>query len=185
MVRGIDVKPDDLLELGGKLRIVGELEAPDPMRLKTMGAPDPLHRADADPCRLSHRRAGPMTGARRRPGQGHGNHTFDHFGTQRRDARGPGLVSHQAIDALGFETLAPAVDRVPALSALPHDPAGAQTVGRQQHDPRPPYMLLRAVAICHHRLQPAALAGTQGNPLAHFWPPSYPHARIAECEPIR
>src|SRR5215471_11926251 len=98
---------------------------------------------------------------------------------------GPGLVSHQAIDALGFETLAPAVDRVPALSALPHDPAGAQTVGRQQHDPRPPYVLLRAVAICHHRLQPAAVAGTQCNPLAHSWPPSYPHARIAECEPIR
>jgi hypothetical protein len=48
VVRRIDVQPDDLLEFGRKLRVVGQLELPHAMRLKTMCTPYPLHRADAD-----------------------------------------------------------------------------------------------------------------------------------------
>ena len=69
VVRRIDVKSDDVLELGGKLRVAGQLELAHQMRPKTVGTPDPLHRTDADPGRLGHGRAGPMAGRRRRFGQ--------------------------------------------------------------------------------------------------------------------
>jgi hypothetical protein len=63
----IDVEPDNLFELGRGLRIVGQLEPADQMRPQAMSAPDPLHRADANPSRPRHRRARPMAGGRRRP----------------------------------------------------------------------------------------------------------------------
>ena len=58
--RRIDVEADDVLELGGEVRIVGQLELAHPMGLETMRSPDALHRADADPDRLGHRRRGPV-----------------------------------------------------------------------------------------------------------------------------
>ena len=48
VLRRVDVKPDDIDQLVGKPRVVGQLEQADLMRLQTMLAPDPLHRADAD-----------------------------------------------------------------------------------------------------------------------------------------
>ena len=58
--RGIDIEPDDVAQLVDELGIRGELELPDPMRLKPMGAPDALDGADADAGRLGHRGAGPV-----------------------------------------------------------------------------------------------------------------------------
>ena len=49
VVGRIDIEADDVLQFGGKLRIVGQLELAHQMRLKPMGTPDPLHRTDADP----------------------------------------------------------------------------------------------------------------------------------------
>ncbi len=83
VVRWIDVKPYDVPELGGKLRVPGQLELAYQMRPKTVGTPDPLHRTDADAGRFGHGRAGPMAGRRRRFGKRHGHHTFDHFRAQR------------------------------------------------------------------------------------------------------
>ena len=46
----IDIEPDDIAQLVDELRIVGELELSEPVRLKAMGAPDALDgtRTDAD-----------------------------------------------------------------------------------------------------------------------------------------
>src|ERR1700693_5663079 len=41
--RWIDIKPDDVTKLGGKLRIIGQLEAAHPMRLQAVAAPDALY----------------------------------------------------------------------------------------------------------------------------------------------
>ena len=65
MRRRIDVEPDDVAQLVHELRIVGELELTHPVRLKAMGAPDALHRADTD-AGLGHRRAGPVRRLARR-----------------------------------------------------------------------------------------------------------------------
>src|SRR5215469_16736005 len=172
--RRIDVEPDDVIELGGELRIARQLELPHPMRLEPVRPPDPLHRGDAETDRLGHHRGRPMDGLARRIGQCQGHRALAHRGRQRWDARRPGLVAKQPIDTLGAEPLTPPVDRVPALAALPDDRACPQTFRRQQHDPRPPDMLLWAVAIRHNCFQAAAIAGTQHYPLAHSRPPPYP-----------
>ena len=83
--------------------------------------------------------------------------------------RRPGLVAQQARDPRGHEPLLPAPDRDLARARPPHDLHGAVTIGGQQHDPRPPDMLLRAVAIGHHRLQTSPVGGVNfdDDPFAH------------------
>src|SRR5262249_27921845 len=56
----IDIELDDVLELGGELRIVGQLELAHPVWLQAVPAPDALHRTDADADRLCHHGAGPV-----------------------------------------------------------------------------------------------------------------------------
>src|SRR6201997_4174330 len=89
----IDVEADYLFELGRELRIVRQLEPADQMGPQAMSTPDPLHRTDADPSGLRHRRAGPMAGGRRRPCQGQRHNAFDHLWAQWRIARGTRLVA--------------------------------------------------------------------------------------------
>jgi hypothetical protein len=72
----IDVEPDDLVQFGGKPRIIGQLELAYPVRLEAMGTPYPLHRADANSGRLRHRRTAPVAGRRRRASQRKGDHPF-------------------------------------------------------------------------------------------------------------
>jgi hypothetical protein len=169
---------DDVVELGGELRIARQLELPHAMRLQPVCAPDPLHRTDADADGLGHRCRRPMGGLARRIGQCQGHRVLAHRGRQRRDARRSGLVAQQPIHAFGLVTLRPALDRVLALAALAHDCRRSQPRGRQQHDPRPPDVLLRTVAIRHHRFQAVSIAGTQRDPLAHSRSPNTPRQDI-------
>ena len=39
----IDIEPDDLVQLGGELWIIGQLKLAHPMRLQAVLAPDALH----------------------------------------------------------------------------------------------------------------------------------------------
>ena len=134
MVGWIDVEADDLVQFGGKLRIVGQLELAHPVRLEAMSTPYPLHRADADPGRLRHRRTGPVTGRRRRACQRQGDHTFSHLGAQRRNARPPGLVPPKARGSFVAETFLPAPDHRLGLAGGLHDLCRAATIGRQKDD---------------------------------------------------
>ena len=58
--RWIDIKADDVPQLGNELRVTRQLELPDPVGLKPVRPPDALYRADADADRLGHRRRRPM-----------------------------------------------------------------------------------------------------------------------------
>jgi hypothetical protein len=169
MSRWIDVKANDILELVGELGVVGELEGAHPMRLKPLPRPDPPHRGRADPHRLGHRRPGPMGRLMRRRLVGQRNDTIDGRGRQRRDARGPSFVAGQPPDPLMHEALLPAPDHGFALTDSAGDGGGALAVGRQYHDPRPPDVLLRAVAIANDRVQlnPIFRRDGDGNSFAH------------------
>ena len=74
---------------------------------------------------------------------------------------GPGGLMQQAIDTLGHEARLPAPDRRLAFAGLPLDRHRADPVGAQQHNPRPPHMLLRAVPRADHSLKPLAVARTK------------------------
>ena len=87
--RRIDVEADDVLQLLGELRIVGELEAPHPMWGEPVRLPDALHRGGADARGLRHRRRGPVRRLVRQVCVGERDHAVDRLGRQRWDARRP------------------------------------------------------------------------------------------------
>ncbi len=90
--RRIDVEPDDVAQLADEVRVTGQLELPDPMRLEPMGAPDALHGTDADTRRLGHRRACPMRRFVRRLLHRQRDDALRDGGIELRDARGSRLV---------------------------------------------------------------------------------------------
>jgi hypothetical protein len=157
--RRVDVQADDVLELGGELRVFGQLEGPDAVGLETVRPPDPLHRAQADPGRLGHCPAGPVGRLAGRLAQGQLDHPLDHRRGQRRLAWRPALVAQQPVDARGHEPRLPAPYRRLGTADLAHDRKRAHAVGAQQHDSRPLNMLLAAVAIRHDRLEPSTIIG--------------------------
>ena len=65
----------------------------------------------------------------------------------------------QACDTVGHEALLPSPDNGFAGAATAHDLGRAAAVCRQQDDLGTPDMLLRAVPICHNRLQAGAILG--------------------------
>ena len=68
--------------------------------------------------------------ARRVAGRGQGDHPLGHDrGAQRRDARGPGLVAQQPVDARRHEPLLPAPDTGLRLAGAPHDLGRAEAIG--------------------------------------------------------
>jgi len=54
VVRWIDIKADDVAQLGDELRVIGELEPTHSVRLQAVGPPDALYRTDTDPDRFGH-----------------------------------------------------------------------------------------------------------------------------------
>jgi hypothetical protein len=94
----------------------------------------------------------------RRFGERHLDHPLDGCRRQRRHARGPRCFMQQANNTLRHKARLPAPDRRLALAGLPLDRHRADPLGAQQHNPRPPYMLLRAVPRPDDALKPLALA---------------------------
>src|SRR5680860_744957 len=64
-LRRVEVEPDDVDELLFELRVVGQLEGLDQVRLQASCRPDPLHRGGTDALCLCHRAAAPVRLARR------------------------------------------------------------------------------------------------------------------------
>ena len=75
----------------------------------------------------------------------------------------------QALDTRLHEPLLPSPQAGLALGGLPHDLVGAQAIGGQQHDPRAPYMFLRAVPIRDDGFKTSTIGGfhIDGDPGAH------------------
>ena len=184
MRRRIDVEPDDVAHLRRELRIVGELEGPDPMRLQPVRAPDALDVGKAHARRLRHRAAGPVGRLARRFAEGQGNDPLGHFRPEGLDPRWPGLVAQKAIDALRAEPFLPAPHRRLALGRGAHDRHRAKPLGGGQHDPGAPNVLLWAVAVRDDGFKPVTVRGGQFdyNPGAH---PQDSHARSPEGIHIR
>ena len=82
-----------------------------------------------------------------RRGLGGGDHAGLHIRRQRRNARAAGFVAQQARHALRQEALLPPPDRGLAGAGAAGEFHGAAAIGGQQHDLRPPDVLLRAVAV--------------------------------------
>ena len=167
--RRVEIEPDHVAQLRDEPRIVRELELPNPVRLEAMGAPDALDRTDADAGGLRHHGGGPVGRLRRRIGQRQRNHALRHLGTERRDARRPGLVAQQTVHALGHEPLLPAPDAGLGLARPPHDLGGPEAVRGRQDDPGTPHVLLRAVPIRDDRFQTGTVpnAYLDGDTFAH------------------
>ena len=158
--RRVDVEPDHVTQLVDELRIVGELELPDPVRLEPVRAPDALDRADADAGRLRHHRGGPVGGlapadrsASARPpappppapsgGMREGRVLSRSRPRQPSSAKRSCQRQTQVFD-LPVRRM---ISTVPTPSAL------------EQNDLGPPDVLLGGVAVADERLQAAAIGG--------------------------
>src|SRR5487761_214679 len=75
----IQVQADDVTHLLNELRIIGELEVLDPMRLQTERLPDSVHGHMADLAGRGQAARAPMGGVPRRLLQRHGQHRLDLF----------------------------------------------------------------------------------------------------------
>jgi hypothetical protein len=70
MRRWMDIKTDNVAQLGDELAVARQLELTHAMRLQPMGVPDPLHRAETDPDLFGHHLGRPMGDLARRIGLG-------------------------------------------------------------------------------------------------------------------
>lgn len=75
----INIEANDVADLGGKLRVIGELEGANTVRCQAMGTPDALNRGQADARHLGHHPSSPMGRLAGRFAQGQGHNPLDHF----------------------------------------------------------------------------------------------------------
>ena len=69
------------------------------------------------------------------------------------------------------EALLPAPDAGLGLGRLAHDRARAQALDRQEHDLRPPDVLLRRVSVFNESVKPIEIGGRDGKRNAGSHPP--------------
>ena len=177
--RRIDIEADNVAQLSGEVRIVGELELPPAIGLEAVCLPDAPDRAGADAGGLGHHVTGPV---RRLPGritERQRDDPFGDFGGQWLDPRRPRLVAKQPIDACLGETFLPAPYTGLRLARPVHDLGGAEAIGAQQDNLGPPHMLLRSVAIANNTNEPVTVGRRNGEryPCAHA-SDSHAHTKI-------
>ena len=126
------------LRLSTNFGVLGELELVDAMWLKSVPAPDPLHRIDADADHLRHGRTRPMRDLARQRLHRQGDDALGDRGIELGDALGPCLVGQKPLEPLERETLLPAQCASLGLAGLAHDRVRADALGAQHHDLRPP-----------------------------------------------
>ncbi len=155
----VDIKADNIAEFICELGIVRQFELAETVGLKAVRLPYPAHRAGADPDGSCHHVRRPVRRLARGIGQGQRHHPFSYLRREAGDARRPGLVSQQALNAFGHEALLPAPNTSLRLARLPHDPSRADAVCGQQDDRRAPNMLLGGVAILGQTLKAKTVRG--------------------------
>ena len=159
MGRRIDIEPDDVGQLGGKLGVARALEGAQSVRLQFVRPPDALHRAQRDAHRLGHRPAGPMGRLGRRCAAGQRHHPRRDFRRQRRLAGLAGLVAQQPFHASLGKALLPAPHRRPTdPDALGHS-LRRMPIPRGEHNARPLNVLAQPAAVVRNRHQPIAFRG--------------------------
>jgi hypothetical protein len=170
----VHVETDDVADLLEELRVVGELEGFDPARLQAVLPPDRMDRGRRQAAHLDHRAQRPVRRGRRLFVQGAldgGGHLLGRGGGR---GGGEGAASGWIAEQPGCAALH--VARLPAPDGRLAFPRGgtdrrcARAVRGHQHDPRPPDMVLPALANCDHTFQPLPVARAEPNLNA------FPHA---------
>jgi hypothetical protein len=161
MGRWIDIKPNDVGQLGGKTRVTRALEGAQPVRLQFMRPPDALHRAYRNADSVGHRPASPMSGLVRRRGAGQRHHPRRGRRRDWRLAGLAGLVAQQTLNPALGKTLLPPPYRRPADTDALRYPLRRVTIGRGEHNVRPLDVLARPVTVGHDRRQLLALHRAQ------------------------
>ena len=132
LIGRVQVQPHDIGELLAEVPVLGELESPGPVGLKSMSAPNPLDGGLADALGLRHSAGAPVGGAL---GLGLGCDLHDVgnplCGIERRPASA-GFDLGQGIDATLPETLPPQDHRGARCYQLRRDTVIGVTVGGQQ-----------------------------------------------------
>ena len=134
----IDVEPDDLVQLVGETRIVGQLELARPVRLQAVLAPDPLHRADAYAAVSCHGISRPVRRLTGRVAQRGGDDSLLDLLAERRNAGGAGLVTQQSRNpsvmkrSCQRQTVVLAVSARRMTSAVPQPSAVSKTIRARQ-----------------------------------------------------
>ena len=142
----IDIEPDNIAQLVDKLRVGGELELLDPVRLETMLAPDASHGTCADADSFRHHGGGPMGRLGGRIGVGEHDDTLSNIRPKWRNARRSRLIAQQTVVTSLHKALLPA-PHTGFRAGLAHNLIGADAVRAQQDDLGAPDMLMRCVAI--------------------------------------
>ena len=165
----IDIEPDNIAQLVDKLRVVGELELPDPVRLETMRAPDALDRTCADADCFRHHGGGPMRRFGGRISLGQHHDTLSDILPKWWDARRSRLVAQQTVVTSLHEAFLPAPHTGFRFAGPAHDLVGTDAVGAQQDNLSSPDVLMRRVTIPRERGQAAAISGfeSDGNSRSH------------------
>jgi transposase len=151
---GGDIELDDVLDLGRKGRIVGQLELTKATRGEAIFLPDAMHYRRGDAAPFGYRLYRPVRRIDRRLLL-HGQ-PYDHRhlrSRKPRNARRPALVAKQTIHTDLDVALLPAPDCGIRQPDPPHDLGRAQSVAGQNDDVRPLRMLLPAVPIGDDRCQ--------------------------------
>src|SRR5271167_408709 len=143
----MDLEPDHIAQLFDELRVVGEVELLDPVRLETMRAPDALNGARADADGFRHHRGSPVGGLDGRIGAGERDHTLGYIRAEWWNTRGSCFIAQEAVVTSLHEAFLPAPHAGLRLPSPPHDLMGADAVRAQQNNLRAPDMLMRRVAI--------------------------------------
>ena len=110
MGRRVEIQPNDGAQLGGKSRILRQLETPHPVRLQAVRGPDPLHRAQRHASGHRHCPAGPVRRLAGRLGERQRDHV-DQRRRQRWQTRLSGLLAQQASHPFAHKPLFPAPHR--------------------------------------------------------------------------
>ena len=169
MIGRIDVKSHNIAQFLGKLLVIGELELAHPMRLKTMLAPNTLHRGDTDADDLGHGDRRPVgCFARWRLQRCRHNIGCDLI-TEARQTSRTGLLTKQPVHAFAHKPFLPPPNARFAGSGLASDLVGSDAVRRQKNDASSPNVLLRPVPVCTDRFKQSPICGVQSkaDPCAH------------------
>ena len=113
-----------------------------------------------------------MRGLAWRRGERQADDALGDRGVELGDARWPRLVAQKALETFRGEALLPAPDAGLGLGRLAHDRARAQALDRQEHDLRPPDVLLRRVSLFNESVKPIEIGGRDGKRNAGSHPPN-------------
>src|SRR3979490_2085154 len=130
---------------------------------RPMRAPDALDGTRADTDGFRHHSSSPVGRLGGRIGPGERHNTLGDIRPEWWNARGPCLITQEAVVTRLHEAFLPAPHTGLRLAGPAHNLIGADTVCAQQDDLGPPDMLMRRVAIPRDRGQTAAINRLESN----------------------